>query len=82
MTIKNDARISPTCRYNHGPLYRVDLGAGEDIAYAISPSSTGVLFVGKLYTCRTCGYCEFFDDEPERTYDEVTTYLNKSKVGK
>lgn len=69
MSIVNTSVI-PTCRYEHGRLVKVEVEQAE-AAKGLQPRFGWVCvdnityqFVGRLYTCPTCGYTEFFDDEP------------------
>ena len=66
--------ITPTCRYDHGPLLRhlEESATGEWYLMGGPKDAQGiqVAFGVVLYVCATCGYCEMFDPEPERTAAE------------
>lgn len=61
-------KITPTCRYEHGELYKVT-GGGKYDSFGFSIPNMAGMFVGEIYTCKTCGYTEFFDNEPKLTLD-------------
>jgi hypothetical protein len=65
MSLKKDparpAKITPECRYGHGPLSHVLMNDTAGWAFAAS-NEDGLHYVGLLFQCRTCGYTEFFDD--------------------
>lgn len=65
--------ITPTCRYDHGPLAEI---TGEpDLRYAVRSvfktregdqpviTESPYAFTARLYRCSVCGYLELFDDE-------------------
>jgi hypothetical protein len=65
MSIKKDPapppKITPECRYGHGPLKQVLMNESAGWGFAAS-NEPGFHFVGRLLQCGTCGYTEFFDD--------------------
>ena len=69
--------ITPNCRYGHGDLSVAPVGA-EGVKLqgkwgfigAAEPVGT-VAFTGTLYVCTTCGYTEFFDDEIDKTAQQI-----------
>lgn len=69
--------VTPTCRYGHGPLARMDLRSHDDKPRGImfstfQPESPNgrALFDGNGYSvigyrCKVCRYMEFFDEGDE-----------------
>lgn len=66
--------ITPTCRYDHGPLEESQ--GDPELRYAVrsvfkthEPSGQLVIeeapyvFTARLFRCPVCGYVELFDDE-------------------
>lgn len=64
-------KIEPTCKYNHGKLLLVS-DQEKQRKWTLSSYSLNdpLIFIGDLYVCPTCGYTEFFDDEPQTTFNE------------
>jgi hypothetical protein len=65
------ARVIPECRYGHGRLKEVGAKypeSGEEVRFAwIASKRINLMFVGTVFTCTSCGYTEFFDDQPDVT---------------
>lgn len=63
--------IIPNCRYDHGDLTLVLPERDKDgnpMHWGYVPSKMPQLrFEGDLYICTTCGYTEFFDNDPTLT---------------
>ncbi|WP_342617191.1 hypothetical protein [Rhodoferax sp. GW822-FHT02A01] len=70
-------KIVPTCRYDHGPLDKVNgkFSMGEIIYekptgmiaqlnpdWKIMANQTGQLFITNIFQCPKCGYTELHDD--------------------
>lgn len=62
--------VTPDCRYGHGTLLLVEDGEGSR-KWSISNSLTSSTFSGNIYICKKCGYTEFFDDDIERTRNDM-----------
>ena len=70
MTIQ-DTRVVPNCRYGHGDLKKITVnypGTNDEVRFSmVGTKNFSLRFVGNIYACTTCGYTEFFDDEPHVT---------------
>lgn len=63
--------VTPNCRYGHGDLMRAsDHGVDPRWGFA-SLDFPAQLFTGQLFVCPTCGYTEFFDDDPKLTVEMI-----------
>jgi len=62
-------QTKPGCRYGHGDLLRVSIGAIKE--WSILAAGTQSAFSMAMYICRTCGYLEFFDTDPGRTISQI-----------
>ncbi|MBK7002445.1 MAG: hypothetical protein IPH35_21580 [Rhodoferax sp.] len=62
--------ITPTCRYGHGDLLKVE--EETKVWGYVAPNKPTMMFLGNLFICTTCGYTEFFDDEFELTARKAT----------
>ena len=68
MAIKSN--VIPDCRYGHGPLGLVD-HKGEIPEWTLyAANRPNYAFSLSLYVCKTCGYSELFDLDPETTHRE------------
>jgi hypothetical protein len=65
-----DNLVTPTCRYDHGPLARA---AFSDVVKwsLVAMDHSGFTFTGNLYVCSKCGYTEFFDDDFVQTVKDI-----------
>jgi hypothetical protein len=62
-------RVVPICKYEHGPLVRVNVvnkPTEWGLVYASVPP-VNVVFNLEAFVCPTCGYVELFDSNPEST---------------
>lgn len=65
------SKVIPTCRYGHGPLRRMDANGRAPEWGLVGPQGPlGMAFFVSIYVCKTCGYCEFFDIEPDVTFPD------------
>jgi hypothetical protein len=74
-TTSETVKVTPMCRYGHGPLGRIRLLNHEEHprgmvlpTYLEIPGMGPALMDGNgfsvtLFRCSTCGYLELFDDE-------------------
>jgi predicted nucleic-acid-binding Zn-ribbon protein len=75
-------KVTPTCRYGHGDLYRVvheEIFEGQSDLFGMEMlgSKKQRIFAFNTYTCKVCGYTEVFDDVPSRTAAGAEAVLEK-----
>ena len=58
--------FTPNCRYGHGDLIKAIVNKSDLFALIVT-NSPRYSFSGNLYICPSCGYTEFFDNDPETT---------------
>jgi hypothetical protein len=73
----NPEKVTPTCRYGHGPLTLVDrmhkYNANFGLVMFIDALTDGPAYLNGLnfYVCSKCGYVELFDSSAQQTIDNM-----------
>ena len=61
--------VTPECKYGHGPIEPQNANSDSGYWSLHSAGLNGALgrriFIVKVFKCKTCGYIELFDPEPE-----------------
>jgi hypothetical protein len=74
MTIQQQASgkvvVEPNCRYGHGLLTLLSYGNGHT-DWVVTGAHGNTTFHGHMYLCKACGYTEFFDNDIDKTRDEL-----------